>query len=208
MSQKGLPVRQAGLAPILIVLLIAAIAGIGGYFVYQNQTKPSFPPQSAPQPTPVPQYTISTNQQTNLKTYTNKKAEFLIQYSMDYRDSAGNNFLTIDDQKIFKMNDGCADRPNFRIELSVEQTRETSAKDIAKKRKDDDKTWAGEIIKQSEIIIDGTQASTTEWRLGKCQDGVSIDIVHNGYRIEINKFPLEGQKDKLNQILSTFKFLP
>lgn len=188
--------NQKRIAPILIVILITATI-LGGYLIYQKQTQPSLDPQ----------YSISIDRQNNLKTYTNKKAGFSVQYPINYQDSAGDDFLTLDDKKISKMNSDCIDRPNFRIELYIEPTTEVSAQDIAQKRKNDDKTWAGEIIKQSEIVVSSIQASTTEWRLGKCQDGVSIDIVHNGYHIEIDKYPPKGQENEFNQILSTFKFL-
>lgn len=42
---------QKGFAPILIVLLIAAV--VGGYFVYQNQTKPTLPPIAQPTPSQI-----------------------------------------------------------------------------------------------------------------------------------------------------------
>lgn len=43
--------KQKGLAPILIVLILAAL--VGGYFVYQNQSKSTPPTQQTVQPTPV-----------------------------------------------------------------------------------------------------------------------------------------------------------
>lgn len=49
MTQKGLPVRQAGLAPILIVVLI--VLALGGYLIYQKQDKTLFPFYT-PSPTP------------------------------------------------------------------------------------------------------------------------------------------------------------
>lgn len=45
--------NQKGLAPILIVVLIAL--GIGGYVFYQNQTKITSQPQHTVQPSPTPQ---------------------------------------------------------------------------------------------------------------------------------------------------------
>lgn len=56
------------------------------------------------------------------------------------------------------------------------------------------------------MLIGDVPASVTEWRLGKCQDGISIDVVHNNYHIEINKYPPNGSKNEFDQILSTFKF--
>jgi len=48
MNQKGLPVRQAGFAPILIVVLVAIVTSVGGYFVYQQfQTTPTSLTQKA-----------------------------------------------------------------------------------------------------------------------------------------------------------------
>lgn len=43
---------QKGLAPILIVLILAFL--VGGYFVYQNQVKSTPTPQSTTQPSPSP----------------------------------------------------------------------------------------------------------------------------------------------------------
>lgn len=45
--------KQKGLAPILIVILVAA-ALLGGFLIYQNQTKPTLSPQSTPLSTEAP----------------------------------------------------------------------------------------------------------------------------------------------------------
>lgn len=64
-NQKGLPARQAGLAPILIVLIL--VVALGGYFVYKNQTKPA-PPQQTIKPTLTPTPTSSQAINWNIKT--------------------------------------------------------------------------------------------------------------------------------------------
>lgn len=44
--------REKGLAPIVIIILVAL--GVGGYLIYQNQTKVTSQPQSVIQPSPQP----------------------------------------------------------------------------------------------------------------------------------------------------------
>ena len=77
MKQKGLPVRQAGLAPILIVVLIAVLA-VGGYLIYKlPRTSVSPPaPQTTPAPSPTPDAT------TNWKTYQTERDN--ISFSFKY----------------------------------------------------------------------------------------------------------------------------
>lgn len=74
--------KQKGLAPILIVVLIAV--ALGGYLIYSQQTKPTPPlpkpaivpqtPQATPVPSPIP------NETTNWKTYTNTKEGYSVGY--------------------------------------------------------------------------------------------------------------------------------
>lgn len=87
--------KQKGLAPILIVLLIAL--GIGGYLIYQKQAKPVAVPQQTSESTPVPAPTFeSTNsvassspngagEFANWKTYTNTKYGFIVNYPSDWK---------------------------------------------------------------------------------------------------------------------------
>lgn len=64
--------REKGLVPILIVLILAAL--VGGYFTFQNQPKPTPSPQPITQPSPTSDPTASS------QTYTNKKLGFSIDY--------------------------------------------------------------------------------------------------------------------------------
>jgi len=68
---------QKGLAPILIVLILAAL--VGGFLVYQNQSKPaSVPTTLVTQPSPTPDETA------NWKTY-KSACGFSLQYPTDYQ---------------------------------------------------------------------------------------------------------------------------
>ena len=81
--------KQKGLAPILIVLLIAV--GIGGYLLYQKQLKPVSVPQPSPSPVVSPESSNSaqtTNPDligANWKTYTNTKYSFTVNYPSDWK---------------------------------------------------------------------------------------------------------------------------
>lgn len=66
---------QKGLAPILIVLILAVL--IGGYLVYQNQPKPT------PSPQPTNQLSPASDETANWKTYTNSKYGFSFKYPSD-----------------------------------------------------------------------------------------------------------------------------
>lgn len=68
---------------LLIALLIIAV--IGGVSIYTNYSK---------------KYSTSVDQQANLKTYANRKARFSVQYSIEYQDSVGDDFLKLDDKTI------------------------------------------------------------------------------------------------------------
>lgn len=81
--------KQKGLAPILIILLIAL--GIGGYLIYQKQTKPVAVPQQTSEPTPVSaSNSKSTNsaETANWKTYDNSKLSISYPSSWLVDDSA------------------------------------------------------------------------------------------------------------------------
>jgi len=71
--------NQKGLIPILIVLIIAAL--VGGYLIYQKQTKSTSTPSSQQtiqiSPSPV-------DSTANWKTYTNTKYNFQLKYPLDW----------------------------------------------------------------------------------------------------------------------------
>lgn len=65
--------KQRGLAPILIILLLTA--AVGGYFLYQKQVKPATAPQITAQSSPSPK-----DETVNWKTYTIQKVLFSMKY--------------------------------------------------------------------------------------------------------------------------------
>ena len=72
---------QKGLAPILIVLIIAAL--VGGYLIYQNQPKPTPPSQPTTQPSPTPTTKPVPNgaaETANWKTYKNSNLGLEFKY--------------------------------------------------------------------------------------------------------------------------------
>lgn len=84
---------QKGLAPILIILLIA-ILGVGGYFIYQKQaSKPSTAPQ-ATQSSPTPP--ANTDETGNWKTYKDSNGFFTIEYPYNWKISYSNS-VNLDD---------------------------------------------------------------------------------------------------------------
>lgn len=89
--------NQKGLAPILIVLILAAL--VGGYLIYQKQTKTASTSQSAtqsaiPSPTPYPQNwklnkQPDLNQTTNWLTYKNGTYKFEVKYPNNWSTKTG-----------------------------------------------------------------------------------------------------------------------
>ena len=76
---------QKGFVPILITVLIAV--ALGGYFIYQNQTKSisSITKQTPkPSPSPVIYESTSSAETANWKTYTNERHGFEIKYPPDW----------------------------------------------------------------------------------------------------------------------------
>ncbi|MCR4305513.1 MAG: hypothetical protein NUV73_00325 [Candidatus Daviesbacteria bacterium] len=115
MKQKGLPVRQAGLAPILIIILIAAVAGLAGFLIYSQQPKPA-PPQQTTQSSPTPSVIPTPNgigETTNWKTYQDNNYHFSIQYPQSWIIEHTNQFNTALPKNtiVFQRHEGTWDIP-------------------------------------------------------------------------------------------------
>ena len=93
--------RQNGFAPILIVILIAAVAGLGGFLIYSQQPKTTLPQKqvatsSTPQPTPDETVNTEASRSANWKTYTNKEYGYTIFYPPNYLlDASLSSYITL-----------------------------------------------------------------------------------------------------------------
>lgn len=91
--------NQKDLSPILIIVLITLIA-LGGYAVWQNQTKST--PQSTIQPSPTPAeetvYTEAT-ESANWKTYTSEDKSFSFKYPPEWIYEIKETILEVGDKK-------------------------------------------------------------------------------------------------------------
>lgn len=214
-KQKGLPVHQAGLAPIVIIILIA-ILSVGGYLLYSQQTRPTPPPQNpavtppAPQATPAPSPTP--DETTNWKTYTSTKYNFSFKYPETWIDVGSGGDPTLEtsisnegksaplagtNKHVFLMiqsNQGTKLAQCFATNLSKTDSKSTS--DVimsgypAKKYSVDSSPPAGELAYAT--------IYTTLYQ-NRC------------YILEFLSLSKEARNSNMStsdQILSTFKFLP
>ncbi len=141
----------------LIVILVAIIVGIGGYFVYSNysdnrtktviqQTLPLLP---------------TSDTTVNWKTYTDIKRGFSLRYPPNWEvKNSDPNFANLR-LIITKKNEQTFPMDTFNIDLSIEikpldQTLETFMKPVCKKG--DPHCISGPPDKQENITIDNTQA--------------------------------------------------
>lgn len=183
---------QKGLAPILIVILIAAL--IGGYLLYQNQNKPT--PQSSPNPV-----TSNSAETANWKTYTNDRYGFSFKYPQDY---------TIKKlvEKVFLIEN--KDKNSFELWV-YENPNNLSLKDYESKNTGE-KTGFGPFVyypTAEPVKFQNFEAYYTNEEiqcLSKCGSYIWItkDKIYKLTGSSINK---PDQKQILDQILSTFKFI-
>ena len=232
MSQKGLPVRQAGSAPILIVLILAAIGGA----YYLGTKKPSVVPtqvvtSQTPQPTPAASPApTGAGETATWKTYTNTVHKFSIKYPNTFKvtfgdETAGVNFVDAtvskDEQSLPK---------NIKIGVFVNQGLTNNFDNIYNTQSG--QTIPGEadrgqkVIKvrnlsfggyhAAEYLIETVPILQTEsnfdcirWIVIKRND----DLINLGDHVEMmrphdcSEFLKNRPSNIFDQILSTFKFL-
>lgn len=81
--------KQAGFAPVLIILVLAVITSLGGFLAYQNyraRLSPTLTPKQTTQPSPSPKQieeATDSAETANWKTYTNEEYGFEIRYPID-----------------------------------------------------------------------------------------------------------------------------
>lgn len=223
--------KQKGLAPIVIVILIAVLA-VGGYLIYSQLPKPTTPPRLTIQPTPAPSSTpTSTPESTNSaetanpdsiganwKAYTNTDGKYSIKYppsySLEETDSiktpekfpAGKKQIAIkpSDQKL-----------NFIIYVDYYPVPDSSqTNEVIQQVSGCDSVKAQKINhapKGQDFIIDNQKAIMYEDSLCAQFTAANFYISHNDRVYSISVVSTEKyiqHQTRVNQILSTFKFTP
>jgi hypothetical protein len=183
---------QKGFAPILIILLIGFIVGIGGFFIYEKYMDKSYlPPDSKPIPT-----NVSYDNTAHWKTYTGLNIGISFKYPQSYQ--------------IREIVSGSSDKPEYSVDLYDQNT------DISifsyKVGRD-----GGGVAKKEQIFIDRNPATRFDFgntinQINSVQISVdNINHTDNDITImygprDIKNFLTEGDFSTLNQILSTLKF--
>lgn len=220
---------QKGLAPILIVILIAA--AVGGYFIYQKQIKPVVVPQQTAQPSstnasPAP---TGVGEIANWKTYTNTKVGFQIKYPPRYSKPGlpsgaptapalyadgneesgtilfGNPSGINEDGFILDFYSFTGTLDKLSLDMSYGQPYDFSGKN---NNYDEDNV----LITRKELLIDGKPAlSLTKKYIVKITGSevgspyMGIFFINRGYGFGIIA-DRKHDAQEVNQILSTFKF--
>lgn len=224
MKQKGLVLSEynesKGFAPILIVVMIAAL--VGGYLLYQNQTKPTPLPttQLTSTPTSSPESTNSA-ETTNWKTYTNKDNYFSFKYPPMFTvtekketfESNNNNGRKMTNNQYFysfstgKIINGNPDFSGFLVTIfpafGLTITQNFSFSEDDKKICTNCKiTFLLPSNGADEVATYTTMSGS--YRIYRVKD----NFVEVGGFQDSNILPDKSDLVNLDQILSTFKFLP
>lgn len=208
-----LSTSQKGFSPILIVLLIVATL-TGGYFLYTQQTKPL--PQPIPQQTPTPSPAPALESEsspsagtTNWRTYVNTKYGFSLRYPEDKNFKVQENnkgisigtpnsgfglFISIfDNPKKLTPRDWIKENFNAMYEKTTINGKRVSIENLQLKDK---------------IVANQPAVEKTFGELAEFGTGATILFTSpNKEKI----FEISGSElgvDLLDQILSTFKFIP
>lgn len=212
--------RQFGFIPILLVIIIAIVAGVSGYFVYQkSQTPKILPPEdqvvctqdvklcpdgssvgrSGPKceftPCPSPKESTSSGDVSNWKTYIDNEAGYSVNYPPNYKINAQkqNGWVSFYLPKTIKDNPGDW-QEEFMI--SIKKTSETNV--CIKKIEGYPDT---KCIKIANVTF-------LDWHHTEQVGPIAFTYttIHNGKEFEVSF--LDVNENKKDQILSTFKFLP
>ena len=211
---------QKGLAPILIIVLVS-LAALGGYILYQNQTKFIPPPQQISQPTPTPDETVYTEatESANWKTYILTESDlpkFSLKYPPNWQYSIKpGNFSYALQKNLPNTTIGFGElatenhigekvepylAPVFIIYISV-------GPDIPNINIEDLYTYGEEFEhrKIKDITVDGIPAKQISHIA--CLSGSCMNVLFKKNNILFD-LSIMVNKKVFDQILSTFKFLP
>lgn len=177
--------KQKGLAPVLIVILIALI--VGGYLLYQKQTKPVvFQPVAQPSPSPViSSAPTGAGETANWKTYTNKNLSF--KYPSEW--SVNGVVITSNSPKVRMV---VAPKDSTLMNECMERTGE--------------ETKNGLIVKRFTRVTTGAMCSTSDSSPREIWVVPSKDVYAPGISYEYSVTEGQQAEEILDQILSTFKF--
>ena len=193
---------QKGLAPILIVILIAL--AVGGYLVYQNQSKSVSPVKTdtSPAPTGATETANPDSIGANWKTYTNTQHGYSLKYPTTW------DKLECDSKSLLiailgpEVASTCATDAPGPLRITVTDGIKDPMGNI-------DPSF--NVVDKNTINIDG---ETGEWvYVEKVKPSPGADkiilvaVIHAGKTYTFNLSEVEEQEN-LNQILSTFKFIP
>ncbi|OGE18747.1 hypothetical protein A3J19_03145 [Candidatus Daviesbacteria bacterium RIFCSPLOWO2_02_FULL_41_8] len=194
--------KQKGLAPILIVVLMAALA-VGGYLIYSQLPKPIAPPRSITQPTLSPSSipeSSNSAETANWKTYTNTKYGFYFNYPQDF------SIKKVAERIFFIEN---KEKKSFVLWI-YENPNNLSLKDYEGKHTSKE-TGFGPFVyyPDTELVkFQNFEAYYTKEEincLSKCGSYIwtTKDMI---YKLTGTAENVPNQKQTLDQILSTFKF--
>ena len=201
---------QKGLAPILIVLLIAL--GIGGYLIYTNYSNNFTKPAKYVQITPTPTESTSIAETANWKTYTNNEYKFSLKYPPEYAVKGEGKIIDLLEE------DACCDS-GFQIWL--DESRFENSQSLIRCDRAKEEIKLNPAFPRSDCLEDGK-------RYGQNADIVSIKLAnveaisfyvadtgvgHLDHIIQTKKepriqirYPTGNVKSIYDQILPTFKF--
>ena len=206
--------KQKGLAPILIILLIAA--AVGGYFIYanylNNQTRVT---QQNTKSSPSP-----TDETANWKTYTHNELSYSIKYPQSWAlDESGTTIYLI--PKELPKVTGPDQTLVFDIRKLIKEYALVSIADVGERDKSLSQAariYGGDRL-QEELKIDGLSViKVVKKNPAKLNgDGIpNATIIRvftknpqgNTFIIQIESVKIEEYLGSFNEILSTFKFIP
>lgn len=193
---------EAGLAPILIVILITL--GVGGYLLFQKQVKPVVVPQQTAQST-------TSAETASWKTYTNTEVGFSIKYPNDilvqlvcpYEESK--NFYLAKregwDSAEFKKENvinmqTCGRGGKYFLEIKVQDRQAVKPK--ADKLVTEDILVGGKNAKKYIVTIKPEGSLLEYWF-------AEIQVFYNN-KTYILSYDDKNDEETINQILSTFRF--
>ena len=194
--------KQKGLAPILIVLLIAVI---GGYLIYQNQSAKPYKPFPAAAPEIKPS-SSPVNETANWKTYTHPILKFSVKYPTNWAYVGDTSLVKFFPPGINLQSNNIA-YPDFWVEVVDKKMMKVTFEDpIGTRKETGDKIFTS---KTQNTVIDGKTAFIYKQEVlpgsqtdAKSLTGVYLDLGNKALRIIMS----ENKKDITDQILSTFKF--